>query len=161
MGYGDTGKWRDECGVFGVQAPGMKDLSQTCYFGMFALQHRGQESAGMAMGDGERINIHKGMGLTTQVFNDENLTSLTGHVGLGHVRYSTMGSNVIENVQPFTDEHRSGPFALAHNGNLLNAVEMREELHTRGVEIAGTDHGAQGQLGLAVQRLPSIVGHAE
>ncbi len=142
MGYGDTGKWRDECGVFGIQARGMKDLSQTCYFGMFALQHRGQESAGMAMGDGRRISRHTGMGLTTQVFNDDVLTALTGDVALGHVRYSTMGSNVIENAQPFVGEHRSGPFALAHNGNLLNAVEMREELHTRGVEITGTSDTA-------------------
>ncbi len=142
MGYRDTDKWQDECGVFGVQAPGTKDLSQTCYFGMFALQHRGQESAGMAMGDGQRIDVHKGLGLTTQVFNDENLTSLTGDVALGHVRYSTMGSNVIENVQPFVGEHRSGPFALGHNGNLLNAVEMREELHARGIEIVGTSDTA-------------------
>ncbi|HUS80907.1 MAG TPA: amidophosphoribosyltransferase [Armatimonadota bacterium] len=134
--------WRDACGVFGIQARGMGDLSRMCYFGLFALQHRGQESAGMALGDGRDLKHHTGMGLATQVFNDEIIARLTGNVALGHVRYSTMGSNVIQNAQPMVGEHRSGPFALAHNGNLLNAVELREELRAKGIEVAGTSDSA-------------------
>ncbi len=138
----DRRMWREECGVFGIQAPGQQDLSRTCYFGLFALQHRGQEGAGMALGDGSGINSHNGMGLLSQVFDDEIISRLSGHVALGHVRYSTMGSNIMENTQPIRGEHSSGPFALAHNGNLLNAVELREELHERGIEVAGTSDTA-------------------
>ncbi|MCD6359355.1 MAG: class II glutamine amidotransferase, partial [Armatimonadetes bacterium] len=138
----DREGWGDACGVFGIQAHGHEELARTCYFGLFALQHRGQESAGIAIGDGRRLLHHTGMGLTTQVFNDEIIESLKGEVALGHVRYSTMGSNVIENAQPMVGEHRSGPFALAHNGNLLNAVELRDELRARGIEPQGTSDSA-------------------
>jgi len=130
--------WGDACGVFGIQAPGQEDLSRLCYFGLFSLQHRGQESAGIAVGDGNDLGLHKGMGLATQVFNDENLARLKGGVALGHVRYSTMGSNLIENAQPITGEHRSGPFALGHNGNLVNALELREKLRASGQSFVGS-----------------------
>ncbi|MGC9318714.1 MAG: amidophosphoribosyltransferase [Armatimonadota bacterium] len=124
--------WGDACGVCGIQAPGTDDISRLCYFGLFALQHRGQESAGIAAGADGEIDVHTGMGLATEVFDDEDLSRLQGDVGLGHVRYSTMGSNVIENAQPFVAEHRSGPFALAHNGNIVNARALRDELEAGG-----------------------------
>lgn len=137
-GYDFEPTWRDACGVFGIQAPGMEDLSRLCYFGLFALQHRGQESAGIAVGDGSTINVHTGMGLANEVFDDEDIQRLQGDVALGHVRYSTMGSNVIQNAQPFVAEHSSGRFAVAHNGNLVNAVMLRQELEERGVKFAAT-----------------------
>ncbi len=130
--------WRDACGVFGIQAPGTEDLSRLAYFGLFALQHRGQESAGIAVGGTDAIHVHTGMGLATQVFDDEDLSRLQGDIALGHVRYSTMGSNVIENAQPFVAEHRSGQIAVAHNGNLVNAVALRRELEAQGVQFEGT-----------------------
>ncbi len=130
--------WRDACGVFGVQAPGTDDLSRLCYFGLFALQHRGQESAGIAVGGADGIHVHTGMGLATQVFDDDDLARLQGDTALGHVRYSTMGSNVIENAQPFVAEHRSGPIAVGHNGNLVNARALRDELEAQGVQFAAT-----------------------
>ncbi|MEA3402630.1 MAG: amidophosphoribosyltransferase [Armatimonadota bacterium] len=130
--------WGDACGVCGIQAPGTDDISRLCYFGLFALQHRGQESAGIAVGTDGEINVHTGMGLATEVFDDEDLSRLQGDVGLGHVRYSTMGSNVIENAQPFVAEHRSGPFAVAHNGNVVNARALRDELEAQGVVFKAT-----------------------
>ncbi len=130
--------WGDACGVCGIQAPETDDLSRLCYFGLFALQHRGQESAGIAVASGGDVNVQTGMGLATQVFDDEDLARLQGDVALGHVRYSTMGSNAIENAQPFVAEHRSGPIALAHNGNIVNARDLRAELEERGVEFHAT-----------------------
>ena len=130
--------WRDACGVFGIQAPGTEDLARLCYFGLFALQHRGQESAGIAVGNAEGIDVYTGMGLANEVFNDEIIQRLQGDVALGHVRYSTTGSNVIENAQPFVGEHRSGMFAVAHNGNLVNALPLRQELLARGVRFEAT-----------------------
>ena len=130
--------WGDACGVCGILSPGHDDLSRLCYFGLFALQHRGQESAGIAVGANGEINIHTGMGLATEVFEDHDLDRLQGDVGLAHVRYSTMGSNVIENAQPFTAEHRSGPIAVAHNGNLVNAKSLRDELERQGTQFQAT-----------------------
>jgi amidophosphoribosyltransferase len=130
--------WRDGCGVFGIQAPGQEDLSRLCYFGLFALQHRGQESAGIAVGRGDALDVHKGMGLATQVFDDEILRRLRGDVALGHVRYSTMGSDVIQNAQPIAGEHRGEPFAVAHNGNLVNAQSLRDELAAAGQTFEGS-----------------------
>ena len=130
--------WRDACGVFGIQAPGTEDLARLCYFGLFALQHRGQESAGIAVGNAGGIDVYTGMGLANEVFNDEIIQRLQGDVALGHVRYSTTGSNVIENAQPFVGEHRSGMFAVAHNGNLVNALPLRQELLARGVRFEAT-----------------------
>ncbi len=130
--------WGDACGVCGILSPGHDDLSRLCYFGLFALQHRGQESAGIAVGANGEINLHTGMGLATEVFEDHDLDRLQGDVGLAHVRYSTMGSNVIENAQPFTAEHRSGPIAVAHNGNLVNAKTLRDELERQGTQFQAT-----------------------
>ncbi len=130
--------WGDACGVCGILAPNDDEISRLCYFGLFALQHRGQESAGIATGNETGIDIHTGMGLATEVFDDEDLMRLQGDTALGHVRYSTMGSNVIENAQPFIAEHSSGPFAVAHNGNVVNAKALREEMEAEGAEFEAT-----------------------
>ncbi len=130
--------WGDACGVFGLLAPSTDDLSRMCYFGLFALQHRGQESAGIAVGGNGGIDVHTGMGLATEVFDEDDLTRMRGETALGHVRYSTMGSNVIENAQPFIGEHSSGPFAVAHNGNVVNARALRCELEDCGTEFEAT-----------------------
>lgn len=118
----------DECGVFGVWAPD-DDVARMTYFGLYALQHRGQQSTGIATSDGEKILVYKDMGLVSQVFNDQNLTALTGHMALGHVRYATTGADIWENAQPtmgpFGDD---GTMALAHNGNLTNLRQLRQWL---------------------------------
>ena len=114
---------KEECGVFGVWAPG-EEVSKLTYFGMFALQHRGQESAGMAVSNGERIVVFKDMGLVSQVFDETTLNSLTGHVGIGHTRYSTTGASVWDNAQPTFVATPMGGLALAHNGNLTNTEEL-------------------------------------
>ncbi|MFC7326371.1 amidophosphoribosyltransferase [Marinactinospora rubrisoli] len=114
---------QDACGVFGVWAPG-EEVSKLTYFGLYALQHRGQESAGIALSDGERIVVYKDMGLVPQVFNEATLDSLKGHLAIGHCRYSTTGSPVWENAQPTFYSSREGGLALGHNGNLVNTPEL-------------------------------------
>ncbi|MFW5420619.1 amidophosphoribosyltransferase [Nocardiopsis sp. CNT-189] len=114
---------QDACGVFGVWAPG-EEVSKLTYFGLYALQHRGQESAGIALSDGERIVVYKDMGLVSQVFNEATLDSLKGHLAIGHCRYSTTGSPVWENAQPTFYTARDGGLALGHNGNLINTSEL-------------------------------------
>ncbi|MGE5132756.1 MAG: amidophosphoribosyltransferase [Gemmatimonadota bacterium] len=114
---------QDECGVFGVWSPG-EDVAKLAYFGLYALQHRGQESAGIAVSDGTRIVVYKDMGLVAQVFDESVLTTLRGHLGVGHVRYSTSGSSVWENAQPTFRSTHSGSLALGHNGNLINTLEL-------------------------------------
>ncbi len=115
---------RDACGVFGVWAPG-EDVSKLTYFGLFALQHRGQESAGMAVSNGERIMVFKDMGLVSQVFDEPALNSLKGHLSIGHCRYSTTGASTWGNAQPtFRATANSGGLALGHNGNLTNTDEL-------------------------------------
>ncbi len=114
---------QDACGVFGVWAPG-EEVSKLTYFGLYALQHRGQESAGIALSDGERILVYKDMGLVSQVFNEATLDSLRGHLAIGHCRYSTTGSPVWENAQPTFYTAREGGLALGHNGNLINTPEL-------------------------------------
>lgn len=114
---------QDACGVFGVWAPG-EEVSKLTYFGLYALQHRGQESAGIALSDGERILVYKDMGLVSQVFNEATLDSLRGHLAIGHCRYSTTGSPVWENAQPTFYTARDGGLALGHNGNLINTPEL-------------------------------------
>jgi len=121
----------------GVWAPGM-DAARLCYFGLYALQHRGQESAGIATGDGRELRLHANLGLVSQVFTEETIQGLPGHVGLGHVRYSTTGANRLPNVQPMTGEHRGIPFALAHNGNLVNALLLRQDLERQGHTFTST-----------------------
>jgi amidophosphoribosyltransferase len=133
---------RDECGVFGLYAPG-HEVSRLSYFALFALQHRGQESAGIAAADrGGHIMTRRELGLVSQVFSENDLRTLAGELAIGHVRYSTTGSNAWENSQPVqrsegTDGSRR-EVALAHNGNLINAVELHDELISRGVSFSST-----------------------
>ncbi|MBU0485460.1 MAG: amidophosphoribosyltransferase [Proteobacteria bacterium] len=121
---------RDECGVCGIF--GHPDAAKLTYFGLYALQHRGQESAGIVSADGDKIHQHLGMGLVSEVFNEENLKVLTGHLSIGHVRYSTTGESSVVNAQPFTATHLGGTLSVAHNGNLVNIRALREELERDG-----------------------------
>ena len=114
---------QDACGVFGVWAPG-EDVAKLTYFGLYALQHRGQESAGIAVGNGRAILVYKDMGLVSQVFDEVTLGSLQGHVAVGHSRYSTTGASRWENAQPTLGDTSEGTVALAHNGNLTNSAEL-------------------------------------
>ncbi len=116
---------QDACGVFGVWAPG-EDVAKLTYYGLYALQHRGQESAGIATSDGKRLLVYKDMGLVSQVFDERSLASLTGHLAVGHCRYSTTGGSTWENAQPTLDGHSGSTVALAHNGNLINAADLRD-----------------------------------
>lgn len=120
-------KPREECGVFGIYAP-KREVARLTYYGLYALQHRGQESAGIAVSDGGEINAYKGMGLVSEVFTDQTLAELQGHMAIGHVRYSTTGSSLVANAQPIVVHYQDGMIALAHNGNLTNAAELRQEL---------------------------------
>src|SRR6202011_6155897 len=117
----------EACGITGVYAPG-DDVARLAYFALYALQHRGQESAGIAVGDGKRIDSHREMGLITGVFDEDILGRLRGDVGIGHTRYSTTGSSIVVNAQPFVEDTELGPFAFAHNGNLTNADELAAKL---------------------------------
>ena len=132
------GKPREECGVFGVSTPHGDGVAQLVFFGLFALQHRGQEAAGIAVSDGSRVRMHKDSGLVSNVFTPATMASLTGYHGIGHTRYSTTGANAHRNIQPFLVETMHGPLALAHNGNLVNATALREELLTRGFGLTAT-----------------------
>ena len=113
---------QEECGVFGVWAPG-EEVSKLTYFGLFALQHRGQEAAGIAVGDGEQILVFKDLGLVSQVFDEPILESLRGNIAIGHTRYTTAGGNTWENAQPMFRMAPDGTdIALGHNGNLINYI---------------------------------------
>src|SRR5205085_4083890 len=125
----------EECRLFGIDAPD-DDVANLTYFGLYALQHRGQESAGIAAADGRQVRVHKEMGLVAQAFDQAALERLTGHLALGHTRYSTTGSNRLENAQPIMVEHPDlGALALAHNGNLTNAQALRQGLEQDGVRF--------------------------
>lgn len=128
-------KPHDECGVIGIYAP-KEDVSRMSYFGLYALQHRGQEAAGIAVADGSSIHEHRGLGLVSQVFNQTNLAELVGHIAIGHTRYSTTGSSSLRNAQPFYIITQYGPLAMAHNGNITNALELRNEILKRGVGLS-------------------------
>jgi amidophosphoribosyltransferase len=121
---------QDQCGVFGVWAPG-EEVAKLSFFGLYALQHRGQESAGIATADGEKILVFKDMGLVSQVFNEAALESLQGHIAVGHTRYSTTGSSHWRNAQPTLGKTAYGTVALGHNGNLTNTAELMELLEKR------------------------------
>jgi len=129
--------WREKCGVFGVFAPG-EDVARITFYGIYALQHRGQESAGIATADGQRIHVRTGMGLVSQVFAETDLGYLPGHIAIGHTRYSTTGSSRIENAQPVYVEGAHGPLALCHNGNLINAEVLRYDLEAQGFSFTGS-----------------------
>ncbi|MBI5563988.1 MAG: amidophosphoribosyltransferase [Chloroflexi bacterium] len=124
----------EECGIIGVYAPN-EDVSRMAFFGLYALQHRGQEAAGIAVSDGESVRVHKDLGLVSQVFNEGNLAPLSGHYAIGHTRYSTTGSSSKRNAQPFLIETQYGPLAVAHNGNIVNAAELRAEVLKRGAGL--------------------------
>jgi amidophosphoribosyltransferase len=121
---------QDACGVFGVWAPG-EEVAKLTYFGLYALQHRGQESAGIATSDGDRLLVYKDMGLVSQVFDEAALHSLQGHLAIGHTRYSTTGASIWENAQPTLGATAGGTVALAHNGNLTNTEHLRRLVEQR------------------------------
>lgn len=121
------------CGIFGIYSrEEKKELSLLTYFGLYSLQHRGQESAGMALCDGYNIQMHKGMGLVSDVFKNEDIKKLNGKISVGHVRYSTTGSSLAGNAQPLAAYYQGGPLALTHNGNLVNTDVLRKELEKQG-----------------------------
>jgi amidophosphoribosyltransferase len=161
---------RDECGVFGVWSPG-EDVAKLAYYGLYALQHRGQESAGIAVSDGSRIVVYKDMGLVPQVFDEGVLESLQGHIAVGHCRYSTSGSSVWENAQPTFRPTPTGGLALGHNGNLINTLELTTLVAQVGGHpgLAGTsdtdvltalfaDPGAASVRDSALAKLPLVRG---
>jgi amidophosphoribosyltransferase len=128
---------KEECGVFGVVAPG-RDVSRIAFFALHAMQHRGQESAGIAVADEGRVVVQRDLGLVADVFDESALRTLTGPMGIGHVRYSTTGANKWDNAQPVTRTGPRGIVALGHNGNLTNTVHLRAELHAAGVALNAT-----------------------
>jgi amidophosphoribosyltransferase len=130
-------KPHDECGVFGVYAPG-RDVARLTFFGLYALQHRGQEAAGIATSDGKSAYLHKDVGLVSQVFNEANMKPLIGSHAIGHNRYSTTGSSLLRNAQPFLIETIDGPLGVSHNGNLTNTLELRKMLLERGGGLQST-----------------------
>ena len=157
---------KDECGLFGVWAPG-EDVARLTYFGLFAQQHRGQESAGIAVSDGTNILVYKDLGLVSQVFNEATLTTLHGDLAIGHTRYSTTGSSTWDNAQPVfkTDGVRS--IALGHNGNLVNTHDLAELAGRRGTATTDTDvvtsmlaeqMASNGLEDAALQLLPTLDG---
>lgn len=128
---------QEECGVIGVFAPN-EDVARMAFFGLFALQHRGQEAAGIAVSNGSFIRMHKDIGLVSQVFTPTHLAPLQGDYAIGHNRYSTTGSSSMRNVQPFLIDTRFGSVAVAHNGNLINSTELRQELLENGVGLSSS-----------------------
>ena len=136
-GDGALDRPHEECGVFGIYAPG-EDVSRLTYFGLYALQHRGQESAGIACGDGARLLTKRDMGLVSQVFDEESLLALRGRLAIGHTRYSTTGSSNACNAQPVILGTGADAFALGHNGNLVNTLQLRERLVDDGVRFDST-----------------------
>jgi amidophosphoribosyltransferase len=137
---------QDACGVFGVWAPG-EDVAKLTYYGLYALQHRGQESAGIAVSNGRQILVYKDMGLVSQVFDESTLESLKGHLAVGHSRYSTTGASTWYNAQPTFRPTESGSIALAHNGNLTNT----RELSARVADLAGSF----GELDIPIKNAPA------
>jgi amidophosphoribosyltransferase len=154
-------KPREECGVFGICAPG-QPVARLSFFALYALQHRGQEAAGIVTCDGTTAHVHKGIGLVSQVFTEENLAPMQGHLAIGHTRYSTTGAHRLRNAQPHVIETLDGPLAVAHNGNLINAPQLRRELLERGVGLTSSSdtevmlHLLAGAAGLGVDTLTRI-----
>lgn len=132
-------KLKEACGVLGIFSPTIDpSIGRIVQYGLYGLQHRGQESAGIAVTTGEGINYHKGLGLVSEVFNDKILDGLRGSIAVGHVRYSTTGSNTLVNAQPLVVRYKKGSLAVAHNGNLVNATEIRKELENAGAVFQTT-----------------------
>jgi amidophosphoribosyltransferase len=141
---------REECGVFAVY--GQEDAAKLTYFGLYALQHRGQESAGIVTSDGKTVMKHKAMGLVPDIFDEQLLDKLKGHLALGHVRYSTTGSSLLVNAQPFKIQYAGKTIAIAHNGNLVNAHKIRTALEKKG-SIFQTTMDSEVVLHLAAKNL--------
>ena len=135
-------KLKEECGVFGIYNPDGSAAAPSIYYGLSALQHRGQEACGIAVcntnGPKGNITWHKDMGLVSEVFHEESLDSLKGNIGIGHVRYSTTGASTVENAQPLVLNYLKGTLALAHNGNITNASELRQSLQEGGAIFRST-----------------------
>jgi amidophosphoribosyltransferase len=129
---------KEECGLFGVWAPG-EDVARLTFFGLYALQHRGQESAGIAVSDGDNLLVYKELGLVSQVFNEATLSTLQGDLGIGHVRYSTTGSTTWENAQPIFKTDGQHSIALGHNGNLVNAATLAREVGWKSAATSDSD----------------------
>jgi len=130
---------QDKCGIVGAYSINKsKNVSREIYYGLYALQHRGQESAGISSYNGSQMSTYRGMGLVCDVFNNGNVEGLEGNVGIGHVRYSTTGKSLIENSQPFVAEFESGKISIAHNGDIINSMELRKELEKQGINFRST-----------------------
>src|SRR3954465_1491007 len=142
------------CGVFGIY--GHPNAAELTYYGLYALQHRGQESAGIVTSDGKQFRTHKGMGLVSQIFGGNILHNLVGSIALGHTRYSTTGSSHLRNAQPLTVDCAKGQIAIAHNGNLTNASQLREELEARGSIFQTT---VDSEIILHLMAQPTLDGH--
>ncbi|CAB3290211.1 Amidophosphoribosyltransferase [Methanocaldococcus lauensis] len=135
------------CGIFGVYSYEKLNVAKRIYYGLFALQHRGQEGSGIATSDGKNIHYYKNVGLVTDVFKSEILQNLFGYIGIGHVRYSTTGGKSVENCQPFVVKSSFGNIAIAHNGDLVNSNELRKELESKGhIFVSSTDSEVIAQL---------------
>lgn len=152
------------CGIAGIYAPGA-DAARLAFFALFALQHRGQESAGIAAADGGTIRSHKEMGLIGAIFDEENLSSLTGYIAVGHTRYSTTGSSIVVNAQPLLEQSSIGDFAFAHNGNLTNTDALRESLSPTVTLQASSDSEVMAKLiveaeGSMLDRIVSVLQRA-
>jgi amidophosphoribosyltransferase len=147
-------KWHEECGVFGIF--NHEKAAELTYYGLYALQHRGQESAGIAAVDGKKMYHHRGMGLVADVFNEDILQTLTGSAAIGHVRYSTTGDTSIENAQPLTFGFQRGNMALAHNGNLTNAYQLHGMLERQGSIFQSTSDTEVVAHLIAKSGLPTI-----
>lgn len=136
MDFNERLRPREECGVFGIF--GHAEASTLTYLGIYGLQHRGQESAGIVASDGKRLRLHRALGLVSDIFTEETLRKLPGHAAIGHVRYSTMGDTTLTNAQPLKVDYLSGSLAVCHNGNVVNALPLREELELGGSIFSST-----------------------
>ena len=147
----------EECGVFGAYR--VSSAAALSYYGLHALQHRGQEGCGIAVSDGKNISCQKGKGLISEVFNEESLSKFNGDIAVGHVRYTTAGGNTIENVQPFLSVSHKGTLALVHNGQIVNAKELRCKMEDEGSIFQGTSdseivlHLIQRQKGSLLEKI--------
>ena len=155
QGYSDKDELKEECGVFGIYNNDDEDSGRVVYYGLFSLQHRGQESCGIAVNNNRDITHYKDMGLVNDVFNDEILTKLDGKMAVGHVRYSTTGESMRENAQPLVLRYVKGNIAIAHNGNLVNKDELAQELSVTGAIFQTTTDTEMIAYTIAKERLNS------
>lgn len=126
-------KIKEECGIFGIYNKSkIENIANLVYFGLFALQHRGQEAAGIAVNHNKEITLKKNTGLVSDVFKDVDFSKMDGEISVGHVRYSTTGGNIVENAQPISVKYAKGNLTIAHNGNIVNAAQLRHELELNG-----------------------------